>query len=170
MSTVTNICLTIIALLSTGIAVWTLSQNRKQAYTEFFRIIEKHHSNELTERRETVISQFEGEAGKAEEYGLLLKDSNPEFSSETRALINYYESMGMFLKGGSRIFSKTMENQLLEMLRVSTIKYWKMVEPRKGIIKENPADDWCANFEWLYQQVREYEDKNGLKKEAGAGS
>ena len=92
----TAFCALIITFFSFRVSRSTLIQSQQSAYLNFYKLVEKHHSKEITDLRRIGYQIKEKcEVAKSEQKNLQQLDS--EFHSKVSALTNYYESVGMYL-------------------------------------------------------------------------
>jgi len=134
----------------------TTKENTKMAYIQFYKIIERHHTEEITKLRRTVLEQLEDEAEKARSQNRLLIEVNPDIHLKASALANYYESLGMFLQGGWNLFPEKMKKIMLAMLHNSVYKTWPLFRDYKDVIYPDRPRDWAQSYQWLFDQISKY--------------
>ncbi len=153
----------VVALLSARHARKTFQENRNISYLNFYNIIQKHHSREITDLRRTVRDGFKVVAETARKKGLPIKDIDESMHLEVSTLANYYESLGMFLQGGWHFFPKEVQETMLEMLHNSATEHWSQLAPYKDLIHPRRPNDWAKSFEWLNNKCVAYRKEHKIE-------
>jgi hypothetical protein len=151
--------------LSLFIACFALIERRKAVILSLQNIINNHHSKDNTKLRKLVRNRFDEKLETAKDKGKMLYeiDDEDEFHIKLSALINYYESLGMFLKSTRFIFRGKVRKNLYKMLHNSVKEHWEQIKDHKDSIHPKPPLDWAYHFEWLYDEIMKYRSKNGLE-------
>lgn len=129
---------------------------------QFYEIISRHHSSEITTLRREVFSKLEDAVARAKVSNQTLLQTDPAVHLSVSTLANYYEAIGMFLQGGWNIFPKEARNTMLEMLHNSVTRSWTLIDEHKDIINPNRASDWAGSFKWLYDKAKAYRQEKAL--------
>ncbi len=152
------LAMSIIVLGATGIILaMTLVQQRRLCYLEFFRLIERHHSRDLSKLRKKIREDLKDKCITARKQCKSLKDIEPELAIDAATLTNYYEALAILLREGRKQHNLSDEqiNLTLKIVEKSTSYMWPIVDEYRDIIY--PGRDpkvWATNFEWLYEQVQ----------------
>ncbi len=156
----------LVVAITAAILYFSFRETRKTAYIHFLTviapIIQRHHSQEITDLRRIVMTQLDSEALKAKEASKTLFQLDPKLHSEASTLANYYESLGMVLQGSWHILPDEMKSMFLAMLHNSVSKTWSLYEKHKDVIYPNRPRDWAQSYQWLFHIVDEYRKKNNL--------
>ena len=152
----------VIAGLSVLAARSTFKENRNLTYLQFYNIISKHHSEEITGLRRIVRDGLELKAQEAQKLKKTLAEFDPDFHLKVSALANYYESLGMFLQGSWHFLPTDVKKTMLAMLHNSVSKHWPPINKYKSLIHPDPPRDWAQSFQWLYNEVDKYRKENNL--------
>ena len=140
-----------------------MSDSSDFAVFTFYQIVQKHHSREQTALRKEVFSQIEDMILEADAQGKSLQEVNETFHMSVSELANYYESLGLFLKGGWEVFPEWTKNMMLEMLHNSTTRAWTEIKDNFDVIYPSKRPlDWAGSFQWLFKRVTEYRVQNDL--------
>jgi len=154
----------ILILAATGVLMyWSFVEQRKSTFMQFYAIVERHHSQEITSLRRQVLTQLKSESDRAQETGKSLVEINPELHLQVSTLANYYEALGTFLKGGWTTFPREAREMMLEMLHNSVSRSWPLMNTYQSVIYPNRPGDWAGSYKWLYEQVQIYKKTKNLE-------
>lgn len=158
-SNIINLVLTALA----GLFAFLSFREQKQAtYMQFYEIVSRHHTEEITSLRRDVMTKLPSLAEKAKAEGRHLADLDSELHLKISTLANYYEGIGTFLKGGWSIFPEEARNAMLEMLHNSVSRTWPLIEKYQAQIHPSRPPDWAGSYRWLFEQVVEFRKKNSF--------
>lgn len=148
--TVVNGIFTVVSLLG---ALQAYRERKRSAYVWFYDIIARHHSEEMTALRGEVLSDLGREAAAAREQGSTLRDIHPAFYAKVMTLVNYYEGVGMFLRGAWRLFPAESQDVMCRMFHHSVGKTWHLLNEYADEIRPDRQADWAAGLRWLYEET-----------------
>jgi len=131
-------------------------ENRNLVYLQFYELIARHHSQELTKLRREVRTGLKIKAEKAIAENKTLAETDPDFHLQVSTLANYYEALGMFLEGNWDFFPSEVRETMKKMLHNSVVAHWEEIERYKRQIHPNPPRDWAGSFQWLYGVMKDY--------------
>ena len=98
----TTVLLTILNVflvcLSTLSAYWAYRELKRDTYMQFYEIVARHHTQDVTNLRREVMTKLPSVAESALQQNKSLLETNPELQLKTSALANYYEGLGHFSK------------------------------------------------------------------------
>lgn len=158
----------IIAIYSCKIARQSLEQTEQSVYLKLYDIIQKHHSQEITDLKGCIYtpdnkSKLEEVSKSASAANKTMKEFDPIFHSKVCALANYFESIGMFLEYRWKKMPIEAQTMMLAMLHNSVTKTWKEIDTHKDAIypKERPID-WAQSFQWLNREAERYHPDQNL--------
>lgn len=157
-----NLGILIVYIVTAVVIFKTLKENRKLAYLQFYEIIKRHHTEEITDLRRKVMTQLASEAEKAKSASKPLIETNPDLHLKASVLANYYEGLAMFLKGGWDLFPEEARNTMIEMLHNSVSKTWPTFERYKDVLYPNRPRDWAQSYQWLFKEVEKYRKERDL--------
>jgi hypothetical protein len=152
----TAVCAALIAYFSYTIAIRNLYQAQQTVYLKFYEIVQRHHTQEITDLRSCVYS-LASKVAAALQAGKTLREQDEAFHSKISALANYYESLGMFLQYRWTAFPQDARTMMLAMLHNSVSNTWPLIDQYKDAIYSNRPRDWAQSFRWLHDRVQEYQ-------------
>lgn len=151
-----------IAFFSFKISKQNLTKTHISTQLKLYELVEKHHSKETTILRSTVF-QLEDNVAKARATGKTLQESNPQFHADISALVNYYESLGMFLQYSWPDLHEQARDMMLDMVHNSVSKIWPLIDKHKdAIYPSGRPRDWAQSFQWLHVESQKYRTLNQL--------
>lgn len=150
--TVVNGILTVVSLLG---ALQASRERKRSAYVWFYEIIARHHSEEMTALRGEVLSDLDAAASRARAQGGTLRRVDPAFYAKVMTLVNYYEGVGMFLRGAWRLFPKESQDVMCRMFHHSVGKTWHLLNEYADEIRPDRQADWAAGLRWLYETTED---------------
>ena len=163
------ICLLFVAISSYKISQRSIEQTEQDVYLKLYELVERHHGREITKLRGCIYTpenecklEIAAQAAKAKGTKSL-KEYDKDFHLEVSALINYFESVGMFLQFRWKKMPEESKDMMLAMLHNSTTKTWEKIEKHTDFIYgyKRPLD-WAKSFQWLFRTVADYRRVNNL--------
>jgi len=125
-----------------------LENATQNTYMKLYELIERHHSPEITELRKCA-NELSAKALEASSAGLTLSQYDDVYHKRIYSLINYYESLAVFLQYGWKNFSQETRTLMLDVFQNSSSRIWPLVEEHKCIIYGGePPKDWVSSFRW----------------------
>ncbi len=162
---IVNLAMLIVYLVTAYFIYDTLKEHRKLAYIQFYEMIKRHHTEEITDLRRTVMRELPTEVEKAKSLGRPLVEVNPDIHLKASALANYYEGLGMFLQGGWNLFPNEAKETMLAMLHNSVSRTWPLFDKYRDTIYPDRPKDWAQSYQWLFNEAQNYRAKKGLSGE-----
>ena len=166
---VSAIFMVAIAFFSFKISDSMLKQEKQSVYLKLYEIVQKHHSQEITDLKACIYSlndknMLEEMVEKATKDGVSLRQYDPHFHSKVCALVNYFESLGMFLEYGWKDMPENFKLMMLDMLHNSVSKTWsKIYMYHNDIYQKERSSDWAKSFQWLNSVVEKHRQTYGLR-------
>lgn len=88
-------------------------------------------------------------SAEASSAGLTLAEYDENFHKQIYALVNYYESLSVFLQYGWKNFSHETRTLMLDVFQNSSSKIWPLInEYKSSIYGGEPPRDWASSFQW----------------------
>jgi hypothetical protein len=140
----------------------TFQENRNLVYLQFYQLIARHHSEEMTALRRTVRTELKVKAEEAIKQNKTLFQLDPEFHLKVSALANYYEALGMFLEGNWNYFPQEVQETMKKMLHNSVTNHWEGIQKYKAQIHPTAPRDWAGSFQWLNEIMLDYKREKTL--------
>ncbi len=127
-------------------------------------IIERHHTEEITNLRREILCNLKIKAEEAKNRNSLLVDTDKEMQGKASALANYYEGIGMLLQIIWGFLPADSKDIILQMFHNSVSKTWPIYREYQDVIYPTRPKDWAESYKWLYEEVSKYRQNNKLNE------
>lgn len=155
-----ELLLILFTAVTATIAWRTHRENQKSTLLKLYSdVVEKHHSADVTQLRRDGYEALTGSCQAAHEEGVPLREYDSEAQLKVSRLANYYESLGMLYEASWPLLPKSTRWVLVEMVHNSVSRFWPLYCKYIDTIRpeEGRAADYAGSFEWLYNQVQDFE-------------